>query len=73
LAICQNTICTEHPSGWIYVILSRVRKFSNFYTLTRLDTDVRKYKPRSHVIREMKRLLVIEQVTIQRLQTVLNE
>ena len=32
-------------SGWIYVILSRVRKLSHFYTLTWLDTDTRKYKP----------------------------
>ena len=60
-------------SGWIYVILSRVRKLSDFYTLTRLNTDVKKYKPRTHVIREMKRLSAIENVTIQRLKTVFDE
>ena len=54
-------------TGWIYVILSRVRTLSGLFLLTKLCTDVTKYKPRLNVMREMSRLREIEKITLIRL------
>lgn len=55
--------------GWLYVILSRVRTLLGLCTFIRLPSDPRSYKPRTDVVNEMKRLLVIETATLARLQS----
>ena len=54
-------------TGWIYVILSRVRSIQGLITLIRLTEDPKKFKPRKHVVNEMERLRLIEKKTLQRL------
>nr|CAH0110359.1 unnamed protein product [Daphnia galeata] len=53
-------------SGWIYVILSRVRILNGLFLLTLLETDPKKY-PRTDVMTEMNRLHLIEKSTLARL------
>lgn len=57
-------------SGWIYVILSRVRTLNGLFLLTKLEEDVQKYLPRKNVMREMNRLRRIEKSTITRISQV---
>ena len=56
-------------SGWIYVILSRVRTLNGLFLLTLLETDPKKYKPRTDVMTEMNRLHLIEKSTLARLES----
>ena len=70
-SIILGDISTHHQygsTGWIYVILSRVRSLKGLVTLTRLVEDPKKFKPRKHVINEMERLRRIEQGTLRRLK-----
>ena len=70
-SIILGDISTHHQygsTGWIYVILSRVRSLQGLVTLTRLVEDPKKFKPRKHVINEMERLRHIEQRTLRRLK-----
>lgn len=55
-------------SGWIYVILSRVRTLNGLFLLTLLETDPKKY-PRTDVMTEMNRLHLIEKSTLARLES----
>ena len=59
-------------TGWIYVILSRVRTLSGLFLLVKLCTDVTKYKPRLNVMREMSRLREIEKQTLIRLKLIIS-
>ena len=54
-------------TGWLYVVLSRVRTLSGLYTLQLLTEDLSKYKPRTAVINEMERLRKIGSQTMNRL------
>ncbi|KAI9555071.1 hypothetical protein GHT06_017586 [Daphnia sinensis] len=56
-------------SGWLYVILSRVRTLQGLTTLTRLTEDSSKFKQRKYVLDEMQRLRQIEEKTLHRLST----
>jgi hypothetical protein len=56
-------------SGWLYVILSRVRTLQGLTTLTRLTEDPSKFKQRKYVLDEMQRLRQIEEKTLPRLAT----
>ena len=53
-------------TGWLYVVLSRVRTLSGLYTLQLLTEDLSKYKPRTAVINEMERLRKIGAQTMNR-------
>ena len=55
-------------TGYLYVVLSRVRTLRGLFTLTLLDPDPKRYKARIHVIREMERLREIEEGTLARLR-----
>ena len=57
-------------SGWIYVVLSRVRKLEGLFLLTKLEEDPRKYLPRKNVMKEMDRLRIIERSTIARISII---
>ncbi len=57
-------------SGWIYVILSRVRTLKGLFLLTKLEEDYRKYLPRKNVMKEMSRLRRIEKSTIARIHSI---
>lgn len=54
-------------TGWLYVVLSRVKKLSGLFTLVKLCTDVKKYKARVDVLKEMIRLEKIEKLTLSRI------
>lgn len=56
-------------SGWIYVILSRVRTLNGLFLLILLEADLKKYKPRTDVMTEMNRLRLIEIATLARLES----
>lgn len=74
-SIILGTLSKIHQygnTGWIYVVLSRVRTLSGLFLLVKLCTDVKKYKPRLSVMREMKRLRAIESQTLSRLQKALH-
>ena len=58
-------------TGWIYVVLSRVRTLSGLFLLVKLNEDATKYKPRLTVMKEMERLRAIEITTLHRLQQIL--
>jgi hypothetical protein len=60
-------------TGWLYVVLSRVRTLGGLYTLQLLDEDVSKYKRRATVIREMERLRVLGTKTENRLARALSD
>ena len=47
-------------TGWLYVVLSRVRDISGLFTLVPLSTDRGKYKKRHDVLQEMDRLRAME-------------
>ena len=69
-AITLGTLANNHKfgkTGWIYVILSRVRSYTGLFLLVKLPTDPRKYKPRVHVMKEMSRLRKIEKETLKRI------
>ena len=69
-AITLGTLTNNHKfgkTGWIYVILSRVRSYTGLFLLVTLPTDPRKYKPRVHVMKEMSRLRKIEKETLKRI------
>ena len=69
-SIILGTLSPIHQygtTGWIYVILSRVRTLSGLFLMVKLCTDVAKYKPRFHVMAEMKRLRAKEKNTLHRL------
>ena len=73
-SIILGTLSKNHQygtTGWIYVILSRVRTLSGLYLLIKLCEDVKKYKPRIHVMKEMERLRKIETITLNRLEVAL--
>ena len=55
-------------TGWLYVVLSRVRTLSGLFLLVKLSEDITKYKPRTIVMKEMERLRSIEAKTLLRLQ-----
>ncbi len=53
-------------TGWLYVVLSRVRDICGLYTLTPLSTDLSKYKKRNDVLKEIHRLQNIEDDTLKK-------
>lgn len=53
--------------GWLYVVLSRVRRISGLHTFVRIDPDRTKYKRRNDVEEEMARLTTIETATMNRI------
>lgn len=62
-----STIHQYGTTGWLYVVLSRVKKLSGLFTLVKLSLDVKKYKKRNDVLKEMSRLEKIETATLMRL------
>lgn len=58
-------------TGWLYVILSRVKNLSGLYLLTPLDENVKIYKPRSDVKIEMDRLQRLQYLSELRLSDAL--
>jgi hypothetical protein len=60
-------------TGWLYVVLSRVRDISGLYTLAPLSTDLSKYKKRHDVLEEMDRLRAIENITLHRVLPLTNK
>lgn len=73
-SIILGTLSDKHRyggSGWIYVVLSRFRTLSGLFLLVKLCTDIKKYKPRLNVMREMQRLRNIESQTLDRLDKAL--
>lgn len=70
LSIILGAVAPIHQygtTGWIYVVLSRVRTLSGLFLLVKLCEDVTKYKPRLVVMKEMERLRAIEKATLHRL------
>jgi hypothetical protein len=47
-------------TGWLYVVLSRVRDIQGLYTLTPLSTDPSEYKKLWDVLKELHRLQKLE-------------
>ena len=54
---------TFGTTGWLYVVTSRARTLAGFFTLQKLSPDLNRYKPRTAIINEMKRLRTIGQDT----------
>ena len=50
--------------GWIYVCLSRVRSLDTLYLMEPLPKNISKYKPRTRVMREMKRMGELSVTTV---------
>jgi hypothetical protein len=60
--------------GWLYVVLSRVRRFHNLYLMEELDPNPANYKPRKDVIAELKRIdASLFQPSIRRIKGFMNE
>ena len=59
-------------TGWLYVVLSRVRDISGLFTLAPLSIDRGKYKKRHDVLQEMDRLRAMENITLQRVLPLVN-
>jgi len=55
-------------SGWLYVILSRVKTIEGLFLMENIEKNPTKYSARNDVKREMNRLRAINLQTIQRLQ-----
>ncbi|EFX68957.1 hypothetical protein DAPPUDRAFT_259323 [Daphnia pulex] len=55
-------------SGWLYVILSRVKTIEELFLMENIEKNPTKYSTRNDVKREMNRLRAINLQTIQRLQ-----
>ena len=58
-------------TGWIHVVLSRVRTLSGVFLLVKLCEDVTKYRTRLVGMKEMERLRAIGKATLHRLQHML--
>ena len=54
-------------SGWLYVVLSRVRTVNGLYLMEQIEQDPAKYIIRTDVVKEMDRLRKIESKTIDRI------
>jgi hypothetical protein len=54
-------------TGWLYVVLSRVRRLQGLFLLEPLESDPRKYKPRRDVMDEMTRFRCLQDSTLRRL------
>ena len=54
-------------SGWLYVVLSRVRTVDGLFLMEEIEQDPTKYILRSDVVKEMDRLRKIETKTIERI------
>lgn len=57
-------------TGWIYVVLSRVTSLGGLHLMTRLEEKPPKFKIRTEVREEMKRLKRLEKATIKRLKNI---
>jgi hypothetical protein len=55
-------------SGWLYVILSRVKTIEGLFLMENIEKNTTKYNARNDVKRKMNRLRAINLQTIQRLQ-----
>jgi hypothetical protein len=53
-------------TGWLYVVISRVRTISSLFLMSKLPTDMTKFKVRAQVKQEMDRLEEIAKKTILR-------
>lgn len=51
-------------TGWLYVVLSRVKTLSGFFIMVKLCSDMKKFKPRYDVLDEMNRLRDLELKTV---------
>ncbi len=60
-------------SGWLYVILSRVKTIEGLFLMENIEQNPTKYNARNDVQREMNRLRAINLQTIQRLQAAKEE
>ena len=56
-------------SGWLYVILSRVKTIEGLFLMEKIEQCPSKYIARQDVMREMNRLRAINKKTSERLQS----
>jgi hypothetical protein len=56
-------------SGWLYVILFRVKTIEGLFLMENIEQNPAKYIARTEVQREMQRLRTINLQTVQRLRT----
>lgn len=69
-SIILGSISNTHRSGltgWLYVILSRVRTLQGLFLMEKIEQDPAKYKLRTDVQTEMFRLRKIQAITMARL------
>ena len=69
-SIILGSINNTHRSGltgWLYVILSRVKTIEGLFLMEKIEQDPSKYKLRSDVQKEMTRLREIQSHTIVKL------
>ena len=70
VAIILGALGKHHKnglSGWLYVVLSRVRTVDGLFLMEKIEQDPTKYILRSDVVKEMDRLRKIETKTIERI------
>ena len=70
VAIILGALGKHHKnglSGWLYVVLSRVRTVDGLFLMEKIEQDPSKYILRSDVVKEMDRLRKIETKTIERI------
>ena len=73
-SIMMGSVSSHHrngATGWLYVVLARVRRLEGLFLLEPLETDPRKYKPRCDVMNEMTRFRGYQHNTLQRIQPIL--
>ena len=69
-SIILGSMSSHHrygATGWLYVVLSRVRHLQGLFLLEPVESDPRKYKPRRDVIDEMTRFRLLQDKTQQRI------
>ena len=72
--IMMGSMSPKHKfgkTGWIYVVLSRLRSIEGLFLLNPLETNIQKYKPRKELENEMKRLSKIQERTMSRLRPII--
>ena len=72
--IMMGSMSPKHKfvkTGWIYVVLSKVRSIEGLFLLNLLETNIKKYKPSKELENEMKRLSKIQERTMSRLRPII--
>ena len=69
IIVCSYKGHSYNASGWIYVVLSRVRSIDNYFAGMKLSENLKNYKPRTLIEMEHRKLRKMAVMMKRKLKT----